>query len=242
MSDGLITLNTAVWAIFIGIVSAVIYTAVQKSTLNLFITSLCKNACFDTSSAKNLAQLGISSKLRQKIILSAAKTNNGLNRILGVCTKRGVKEFGELPKCSFNDGDLFFIDMEKSEDAAAKYKFKKSNPVYTVLLIIALALAAAVACTVITWLSGFASSSFKNISSSAADKTVSDNTQSDEVSERVDADSGSKKTENDSEPSSDSEENQSQNTQNQNPDEDFNSSGGVVIPKPNPTIPQPNFN
>lgn len=252
MSDGLITLNTAVWAIFIGIVAAVIYTAVQKSTLNLFITSLCKNGCFDSESAKTLAQLGICSKFRQKIILSAAKTNTGLNRILGVCTKRAIKNFGELPKSNFTDSDLFFIDREQSEAAEAKYKFKKSNPLYTALLIIALALAAAVACTVITWLNGFAKSSFKNFGTSSSDKTISSDTASDNVPEQEENSDGNDQAANNGDGTDDSglsqsnvsdgSENDLQNGENETSGADGNSSEGAVIPKPNPTIPQPNFN
>ena len=251
MSDGLITLNAAVWAIFAGIVLAVIYTALQKSTLNLFIMSLYKNGCFDSTSAKTLAQLGISSKFRQRIVLSAAKTHTGLNRLIGAYTKRGVKNFGKLPKYSYTENDRFFIDESKSEEAKTKYRFKKSKPVYTVLVIIALALAAAVSCTVITWLSGFASNSFKNFGTSVSDKQVSGNTQSDKNGESAEDPDSADETDNsdnirdDIESAqgdiSDGKENQT-GGENETSDSDAGSSGGAVIPKPNPTIPQPNIN
>ncbi len=251
MSDGLITLNAAVWAIFAGIVLAVIYTALQKSTLNLFITSLYKNGCFDSASAKSLTQLGITSKLRQKIVLSAAKTHTGLNRLIGAYTKRGVKNFGELPKYSYSENDLFFIDESKSEEAELKYRLKKSNPVYTVLVIIALALAAAVSCTVIAWLSGFASNSFKNIGTSTPDKPISGNTQSDKITENGENPDGTDKPDNGDNIQGDIESDQGgvsdgeetpTGGEKETSDTNGNSSGGAVIPKPNPTIPQPNIN
>ncbi len=250
MSDGLITLNAAVWAIFAGIVLAVIYTALQKSTLNLFITSLYKNGCFDSTSAKSPAQLGITSKLRQKIILSAAKTHTGLNRLIGAYTKRGVKNFGELPKYSYTENDRFFIDESKSDEAESKYKFRKSNPVYTAIVIIALALAAAVSCTVIAWLSGFASNSFKNFGTPTSDKPLSGNTQSDKITENGETPDSTDETDNGDniqddiesvQGNSDGEENQTDGVD-ETADTDGNSSGGAVIPKPNPTIPQPNIN
>lgn len=250
MSDGLITLNAAVWAIFAGIVLAVIYTALQKSTLNLFITSLYKNGCFDSTSAKSPAQLGITSKLRQKIILSAAKTHTGLNRLIGAYTKRGVKNFGELPKYSYTENDRFFIDESKSDEAESKYKFRKSNPVYTAIVIIALALAAAVSCTVIAWLSGFASNSFKNFGTPTSDKPLSGNTQSDKITENGETPDSTDETDNgdniqddieSAQGNSDGEENQTDGVD-ETADTDGNSSGGAVIPKPNPTIPQPNIN
>ncbi len=180
MDTGIISITAVIWAVFAGIILAVIYTALQKTAFGNFFNLLIKSNSFDDKTAKTLSQLEITSKIHTAIIFSGLKSQYGLRRVTGFVLPDGsVCNFDSKMTHIIDQNTKFFTDKEKADETLKKYTPKKSNPLYISLLIAALAIIAALATRIVPMLSEFAfntADSFNKNYSSTHDAT-NDNSQ-----------------------------------------------------------------
>ncbi len=235
-------LYVAVWAIFLGLVFAIIYTYYQKQTLSKFISALVNGRCFDEQNAKTFSNLGFNSALARIFIKRSVLSQYGLSRII----KKVELENTQNQDTLFPQKEhKFYIQEELISEAQKKYRYE-NTPIWKIaVLVIALLIIALISVSVIKFLGNFAKNVFtpdnKGTNTEQTDNLNDESDKSGELTNKQDKPENDQKedSQNSSADNSENVPDGKQDAKDESPDDDLPTS--PTIPTI-PTIPQPNTN
>lgn len=175
-------LTIAVWAIFFGIVFAVIYTRFQANLMTQFISSLELNKAYDEPSAKNLEDLGFKKSLSCRFLRSRLETNFGLSKMIISVPDVEIEDLQQNQITLFKQKTTYKYYILQDKVNLAHEKFKKDNVPFwkSALLILVLFVVACLAVGVIRFLSAYSKNVFTKPDNSPQSTMDSQNTQSQE--------------------------------------------------------------
>jgi len=178
MFDYTDTVSLIVWAIFLGIVFAMIYITNQRNAVGKFISGLSGKNINSKESAKTLDELGIKGAFLQHFILSDFKGQYGLSKL--VMTVQGERKSDD--PFEKKSADRYYLPSENAEGAVRKYVSKHTSAAKLALSILILFVVALLATTVIKLLTSYASRVFiegdKAPYESASDKNDGEDSES----------------------------------------------------------------